>query len=101
MLESVVGRQRRQQVAQHGEVGLHLVLLGPAGDQARLLVDGGVDDVADGPEATVGGAAGHLVLQVHRQVRERPATEDLGPAPRHLDDVPALVEEGVDGGRTY
>ena len=40
-------RQRLEQVAQHGQVGVHLVALAPTRHQARLLVDRGVDDVGD------------------------------------------------------
>ena len=83
VLERVVGRKRSQQLAQHGRVGLPLVLLGLTGDQAWSLVDGGVDNVVDVPAATEGGAADGLVLQVRRQVRERPAADSLGRAPRH------------------
>ena len=44
---SVVRRKRFQDVSQHGEVLLHLFVISPAGDQSRLLVQGGVHHVGD------------------------------------------------------
>ena len=96
MLQGVVAGQRLHEVAQHLQVGLHLVLLGPPGDEARLLVDRGVDDVGDVREPA-NACRGGLVLQVDRQVAERLVAEDLGLAARDRDDVPAVVEEAVDG----
>jgi hypothetical protein len=99
VLQGVVAGQRLDEVLQHLEVRLHLVLLGPPGDQARLLVDRCVDDMAhvrDTGECCLRGA---LVLQIHREMREGLVAEDLRLAPRYRDDVPAVVEEPVhDGG---
>jgi hypothetical protein len=98
VLEGVVAGQRLDQVLQHLQVGLHLVVLGPPGDETGLLVDRGVDEVAHVGDVGERRRAGVRVAQVHRQVPEGPLAEDLRLAPRHRHDVPAVVEETVDGG---
>ena len=81
--------QRLDQVLQHRQVGVHLLLVLPAGNQPRFFVDGRVDDVADAVQLAEALLAGPGVPQVHRQVRELALAEDLRLAPGHGDDVPA------------
>ena len=81
VLEGVVACKRLDEVAQHRQVGLHLVLLGPPGNEAGLLVDRGVHEVGHVGDAAERLLAGGLVLQVDRQVAEGLVAEDLGLAP--------------------
>ena len=67
VLESgVPGRQGLEEVLQHAEVGLHLVVLQPSLHQPRLLVQGGVHEVADIAELADHRLALRTVGQIHR-----------------------------------
>jgi hypothetical protein len=90
--------ERLDEVPQHRQVGVHLVLLGPSGDEAGLLEDRRVDDVCDAGQALQRLAGRRLIAQVDRQMLEGPLVEHLGPAPGQRDDVPVVVEEPVDAG---
>ncbi len=78
------------EVTKHGEVGLHLVGLAPAGDQARLLVERGVDDVGDLRKRTECGAAGFRIGEIHGQVTELSLGRGLWRPAGDADGIPVL-----------
>jgi hypothetical protein len=90
-------RQRLHQVAQHLQVGVHLLALAPARYQPGELVDGRVDDVGDVAEPLGRTAAGLRVAQVEVDVAPVALPAHLGLAPRHGDHVVAVGEEALDG----
>ena len=88
--------ERREAVLQHREIGLHLVAFAPAGDQARLLEQRGVDDVRDARQRAERGTAGRRIAQVHREVGVGPLVHQFRPAPRQRHHLPTFGEKGVD-----
>ena len=90
--------ERAEQVAEHGRVGGNLLAVDPAGEQPRLLIERGVDEVGDlGQVADEGGgrvAVGEIDLT------EVDAGRFGGPAPGNRDDArPRLAGEAADAGR--
>ena len=59
-------RQRVHQVLEHRQIRVHLIALLPARDEARLLVDRGVDDVGDVGQLAERLLARVCVAQIHR-----------------------------------
>jgi len=67
-----------EEVSEHRQVRLHLVLLGPPCDQAGLLEHSRVDDVRDRGEVGHAGAGRRFVAEVEWEMFERLVARDLG-----------------------
>ena len=79
MLEIGGGADNRpHHVAQHGIVGLDLILARPARDQLGLLVQSRVGDVRDAGQRLERGARPFLVSQIDRQKVNVSAAGQLG-----------------------
>ena len=89
------------EIAEHGQVGVHLVALGPTGDQPRLLIDSRIDDVRDVGQRFERLATSLLIPQVDRKVSKCTLAVDLGRAPGYGDDVPPVLEKLIDGCRAH
>ncbi|KAG1252416.1 hypothetical protein G6F68_011794 [Rhizopus microsporus] len=97
MAQPTAAGQRLDHVPDHGQVGGHLLWILPARNEARLFIDGRIEDMGDLRQGLEGATAGLGVLQVYLQMGERPLADDLRPPPGDGDDFPAGVQEGVDG----
>ena len=67
--------ERLEEVAEHRGIGRDLVRVAPAGDELRLLVEGGIDEIGDTGELGAEGRALALVGQVEG---EEARAEGLG-----------------------
>ena len=63
-------QERVHEIAHHGQVGLHLVVLVPSRDQPGLFEQGGVDHVGHVGEARGDGGAGVRIGEVDGHVVE-------------------------------
>ena len=89
MLQAVAcSRQRGEQIAQHGQIGLHLVRLAPALDQSWFLEKGGIDDVSDLTDRGDGIGTGLRVGEIDTQVPCAMGLRAIGLPPRHADHPP-------------
>ena len=80
--------QRGEQIAQHGQIGLHLVRLAPAPDQSWLLEKGGIDDVCDLTDRGDGLGTGLRVGEIDTQVPCAMGLCAIGLPPRNADYLP-------------
>ena len=88
--------ERIHQVAQHVEVGVHLITLAPTGNEARLLKHRRVHDMSHVGKTRSGGLARGSVAEVEWDVTPFPGTLNLGFGTRHSDHFVTLGEELLD-----
>ena len=96
--ERFVIAQRQQQIAQHRQVGRHLVFVTPSRDQSRFFIKRCVDDMRDTAHGPDGSLTGFYVEKVERNVPPMRGRRQIRRAPRRRDHIPAGSDEGLDCG---